>query len=72
MGPEMASNGSAGFSLQPLTSTNYFRRAIEMECALDMRDLWCAVLEDEEFKAISDEEARKRQSCHELLQTLNH
>jgi gag-polypeptide of LTR copia-type/Zinc knuckle len=57
---ESATSGS--FKLQPLTSTNYFKWAVEVECVLDMRDLWSAVLEDEEFLALKDDATRKRQS----------
>jgi hypothetical protein len=55
-------SSSGGFKLQALTSTNYFKWAIEIECALDMRDLWCAALEDEEYQAPTEDAARKRQS----------
>jgi hypothetical protein len=56
------SSEEASIKLQPLTASNYFRWAVDIECALDMRDLWCAVEDDEEYKALSTDPERTRKS----------
>jgi hypothetical protein len=54
------SSEEASLKLQPLTASNYFRWVVDIQCALDMRDLWSAVEEDEEYKALSADSERTR------------
>jgi hypothetical protein len=57
------------FKLQPLSASKYFRWVVEIECILDMRDLWCAVTEDAEYQALKDdtERAKKSRKAKSLL-----
>jgi hypothetical protein len=57
-----SSEDSMSFKLQPLSSSNYFRWVVEIECILDMRDLWCAVTEDNEYRALKDDAERAKKS----------
>lgn len=58
----MMSSDETSMKIPALTATNYFRWSVDVQCALDMRDLWSAVLEDEEHAALTSDEQRARKS----------
>ena len=52
---------SSEFKISKLTVDSYFDWVVDAEAALSVKGLWSAVEEDEEFRALSDAQRKKKQ-----------